>query len=322
MFGVIWSHLLLHWGQLNSHFGRHVTDWLFAFHTPAFTLISGFCTPPTHRGLVQLLVTYYVGAVLCGVAWIGCKLAINGAAVTWAQICFLVSQMVATRWEVGVQGGPWYLLALFAWRLAAPAIRDLKYPVLTGFVLSLSGPYSIGCELGALREMFYYLPYFIIGLRYPNLVQSALACNVLVRFIALAVLLSAFFCFHVGILGSWVHNKMATPFESGGVFCDIGRYGFGVVLAWCSIAVCSTKPTPWIATLGRRSVHAYVLHRVVVIPVGILVRVNIPLDSFSDCGRTCFLAGLAFVAAVLLSAPALDDVSRILQPRWLVPVIS
>ena len=233
---------------------------------------------------------------------------INGTTVTRAD----VSQLLASRWHVGLEGGPWYLLSLFIWRLAVPSIKNLRYPCCLSLVLLVLCPSSSDSDSFAAvwNCTLHHLPFFTLGLMYPKILSRAVNCQPLLRLLASCVMCSAFLGFHSGAL----------HFRPGGIvgFADIGQYCLSMTLVWCFTATCTATVSSGLATLGSHSFYAYVLHRVVLLPVGKLVRVEIFLSGMlSEGSASVFLACLALLSSVVLSVPAVEALSCILQPHWL-----
>ncbi|MFE5186013.1 acyltransferase family protein [Streptomyces sp. NPDC056628] len=128
---------------------------VYAFHMPAFIIISGYFSrtfearPEQLRRLVTgLLVPYVV---------------------------FETAYTLFTRWTDGEPGRPfslleplyltWFLGALFVWRLTAPLWRRLRYAVPVALVVAMLATLSpsIGDDLD-LQRVLQFLPYFVVGL--------------------------------------------------------------------------------------------------------------------------------------------------------------
>jgi len=128
-------------------------DALYAWHVPAFVLITGYLSRNfswTRAKLWMLVRTVAVPYVIFEglLAWY--RHTIGGVDFhhLWAD----------PHWPM------WYLSALFFWRLATPVFKRIPAPVLVAVVLSLTGGLWAGNIADAAR-IFGLLPFFVLGLR-------------------------------------------------------------------------------------------------------------------------------------------------------------
>src|SRR5699024_7327324 len=104
--------------SVNSYLGGALETWIYAFHMPAFVMISGYLSRSyrneprqTGRLLSSLLVPYMIFQLIHACL----RVLINGSD-------FNVN-MFHPSWTL------WFLLALFIWRLCTPLLKSLRYPL-------------------------------------------------------------------------------------------------------------------------------------------------------------------------------------------------
>ncbi|URN12007.1 acyltransferase family protein [Streptomyces radiopugnans] len=128
---------------------------LYAFHMPAFTIVSGHFSRSFSFRPRQI------------------RRLVTGVAVPY--VVFETALNLFRAWNTGEEPRitllhPWYLtwflMALFIWRLTAPLWRALRYPFTVSVVLAAAATASpdIGGDL-ALQRVLQYLPFFVLGLR-------------------------------------------------------------------------------------------------------------------------------------------------------------
>jgi fucose 4-O-acetylase-like acetyltransferase len=132
-----------------------IYDVVYAFHMPAFLLVSGWFAradrldPRSLVGTAKLLVTW----LLAEAAWVVIR-AVTG------QDPFPSDFLVLPSWTL------WFLVALVSMRLLLPYIAQLRFPLATVTVVSLAAGLSpvIGTPFSASRTLA-MLPFFVLGWR-------------------------------------------------------------------------------------------------------------------------------------------------------------
>jgi fucose 4-O-acetylase-like acetyltransferase len=132
---------------------RHLYDFLYAWHIPAFVLVTGYLS----RGfewssprLWQLVRTIAVPYVL-----FECALGLFRVYVGGER---LEDLFLDPHWPL------WYLPALFLWRLVTPIFRGLPGGLMLAVVLSLAAGVWVADTLD-LARVIGLLPFFVIGLK-------------------------------------------------------------------------------------------------------------------------------------------------------------
>ena len=127
--------------------------WIYAFHMPAFIMISGYLsrnyrgTPRQTMGLLTSILTPYV--VVMVILAVERRLDGSDFTLNFAQPAFAL----------------WYLVALFVWRLLTPLLRVMPYSVPAAVVVSLASLTfgGVGSDMSAARIVG-FLPFFALGL--------------------------------------------------------------------------------------------------------------------------------------------------------------
>lgn len=126
---------------------------IVAFHMPAFIFISGYFSkkvPSVKRLVSGLVIPYFVYEV-----------------VYYLLYTFVLdkeTELYFTRPKFTL----WYLMALCAWRLAAPAVRKLPYHLPVSLAAGLAvGLVGIGNFLSIPRILFFF-PFFLAGMEFDS----------------------------------------------------------------------------------------------------------------------------------------------------------
>lgn len=133
-------------------FHDHLYDFLYAWHVPAFVLVTGYLSRSfswERSRLVQLVRTVAVPYVL-----FECALALFRVHVGGEQLEDLFTD---PHWPL------WYLSALFCWRLLTPVLVRLPLALPVALVVSLLAGFVAGPTLDLARVLG-LLPFFVLGL--------------------------------------------------------------------------------------------------------------------------------------------------------------
>ena len=131
----------------------HLYDFLYAWHIPAFVLVTGYLSRGfdwTGPRLWQLVRTVAVPYVLFECAFALFRVYVGGEQ--------LEDLFVDPHWPL------WYLPALFLWRLATPVFRSLPGGLFLAVVISLAAGVWVGDTLDLARVLG-LLPFFVLGLK-------------------------------------------------------------------------------------------------------------------------------------------------------------
>ncbi|MCB5906717.1 acyltransferase family protein [Streptomyces pinistramenti] len=229
---------------------------VYAFHMPAFIIISGYFSRSfdMRKDRLQRLIT--------------------GVAVPY--ILFETAYAFFKRWADNDPGHPislldpwfltWFLVALFIWRLTTPLWKIVRWPVplaLTIAVLASVSP-EIGDDLD-LQRVLQFLPFFVLGLHLrPEHFQ--MVRRRAVRIAAVPVFAAAL------VIAYWAAPRMASAWfyhrdsaqELGttwwaGVVMTLALFGCSLVLVACFYSWVPTRHM-WFTVLGAGTLYGYLLH--------------------------------------------------------------
>ncbi|WP_375388194.1 acyltransferase family protein [uncultured Amnibacterium sp.] len=136
-----------------------IYDVVYAFHMPAFLLVSGWFARADRLdakslvGTAKLLVTW----LLAEAGWVGIR-ALTG------DDPFPADFLVLPSWTL------WFLVALVSMRILLPYLAQLRFPLITVTAVSLAVGLSpvVGTQFSASRTLA-MLPFFVLGWRLRQL---------------------------------------------------------------------------------------------------------------------------------------------------------
>jgi fucose 4-O-acetylase-like acetyltransferase len=229
---------------------------VYAFHMPAFILISGFLS----RGFdgradrVQRLVTgVLVPYVVFQIAYTQVLRRMAGDDDTYLPL-------LEPRWLL------WFLLALFVWRLTVPLWKALRHPVPVALAVAAvaSASPSLGNDL-QLQRILQYLPFFVLGLVLrPE--HFAWVRRRAVRLAAVpvfaAALLAAYWA-EPRVRYQWLYHKTSAQ-QLGeawwtGPAMTLAMFAGALVLTACFLSLVPGRRT-WFTALGAGTLYGYLLH--------------------------------------------------------------
>ncbi|MBR8639233.1 acyltransferase family protein [Streptomyces tuirus] len=229
---------------------------VYAFHMPAFIIISGYFsrTFDGSPGRLKRLVT--------------------GVVVPY--VVFETAYTLFTRWTSQDPGRPvslldplyltWFLAALFVWRLTTPLWRRVRWPLPVALVLAMLATLSpsIGHDLD-LQRTLQFLPYFVFGLlsrpEHFRLVRRREA-RILAVPVAVCALVVAYWAVPRMDYAWFFHadsaRELGVPFWYGPVM-TMATFGCSVVLVACFLAWVPGRRM-WFTALGAGTLSGYLLH--------------------------------------------------------------
>jgi fucose 4-O-acetylase-like acetyltransferase len=229
---------------------------VYAFHMPAFIVISGYFSRGFDARPEQL------------------KRLVTGLIVPY--VVFETAYTLFTRWTDQVPDRPvtlldplyltWFLVALVIWRLTTPLWRSVRRPLpiaLAVAMLATLAP-SIGNDLD-LQRTLQFLPYFVLGLALkPE--HFRLVRRREVRIAAVPVFLCAFVAAYWAVprmTSAWFYHRDSAP-ELGapawyGPMMTLVTFGCSMLLVACFLAWVPGRRM-WFTMLGAGTLYGYLLH--------------------------------------------------------------
>ncbi|RDG39725.1 acyltransferase family protein [Streptomyces corynorhini] len=279
---------------------------VYAFHMPAFIVISGYfsrrftAAPGQLRRLLTTIVVPYV--------------------------VFEVAYSLFKRYADDSPGHPislldpwyltWFLAALFIWRLTTPLWLTLRHPLAVALVVAALASLtpSIGEDLG-LQRVLQFAPYFVVGLCLrPEHFQLVRRREV--RLLALPVLAgAAAFAYWAAthMRTAWLyHDNSAQELDSPGWVGPVmtfALFGCSLLLTAAFLSWVPGRRT-WFTALGAGTICGYLLH-------GFVIKGAVYAGLFDDhawpttpLGRVVVTVAAAVAVTALCTAP----VRRLLRP--------
>ncbi len=233
---------------------------VYAFHMPAFIVISGYFSRTFDATPSRL------------------KRLLTGVAVPY--VVFEVAYTYFTRWTDNEPGRDislldplyltWFLAALFIWRLTTPVWRIVRWPLPLALAIAMLATLtpSIGKDLD-LQRALQFLPYFVLGLLLkPE--HFALVRRPAVRRAAVPALLGATVVAYWAVPRmnyAWFFHRttaedLAAPAWYGPLMTLV-LFGCSTVLVACFLALVPGRRT-WFTSLGAGTLYGYLLHGFVI----------------------------------------------------------
>ncbi|GHD50081.1 fucose 4-O-acetylase [Mycetocola manganoxydans] len=295
--------------------------WIYAFHMPAFAIVSGYFTKsgsPSVRQMKRVITDILVPYAIMETIWTLVQFLVEGK-----------GELNPTRpsWTL------WFLLALGIFRLVLPYLALLRWPLAVSLIISVGVGYLDNVDSTfSLARALGILPFFVLGwqLHRWKLVDRWRVVERqtwVIRGIAIVVLLG-WLAVLVPLIDLWRAIDLRYWFFYDQSYSGLGgdqwwaggvRLGLIVLAALLSAAffVLLPRRETWMTTLGQYTMYVYLLHSFVLYPLresGVLRGEELP--------ELYLVAMLVFslVIAIVLSSRPVRRLFRPLvepKPRWL-----
>ncbi|MEW1692814.1 acyltransferase family protein [Streptomyces sp. NPDC091263] len=229
---------------------------VYAFHMPAFIVISGFFSRSFDASPNRI------------------RRLITGVAVPYVifEVAYTVFKWVADDdpgYPISLQD-PWYLtwflIALFIWRLTTPMWKYVRWPLPLALVIAMLASVSpdIGDDLD-LQRVLQFLPFFVLGLvltpEHFRLVRRRKARLLAIPVLAATLAFAYWIAPHVS--AAWFYRRdsaqeLGAPGWTGAVM-TLAMFGCSVVLVACFFSWVPGRKL-WFTALGAGTLYGYLLH--------------------------------------------------------------
>ena len=295
--------------------------FIYAFHVPAFAIISGYFTKsgaPNVRQMKRVLTDIVLPYVIMETIWTLVQFLVEG------KDSFNPSQ---PSWTL------WFLLALGIFRLILPYLALLRWPLAWAVLLSVGvGYFSNVDSTFSLSRAIGILPFFVLGwkvrqwgivdrwrlLEHPAWPIRVAAVGVLGAWLAVAWI----------FIGRWREITLHHWFFYDDSYTDIGggewwsgflRLGFIVLATILSVAFFSLIPRreTWMTAFGQSTMYVYLLHTFVLYP---LRETGVLTGEHSSAMWLVSMVFAAIAITIALSSPLVRRVFRpLVEPKgdWL-----
>jgi fucose 4-O-acetylase-like acetyltransferase len=262
-----------------------VYAWIYSFHMPAFVFLAGLFSRGSGSGHRQT--TSLFSRVL---------------------VPYLVFEVLYSLWHWRLEGGDlevspfvphwlmWFLLALFLWRLAAPHLVRLRYPLATSVVVALGAGLVPDLDRYlTLHRVLALLPFFVLGLvvRPHHLELLRTRGAQVAALVALAAALPVSAWAADGLAMRWFYHRSPYVDLDAGVVEGLLTRGAilatGMALTAAVLALVPRRGGP-LSARGASSMYPYLLHGFVVM--------GLEASGVTDQVTTVPLAVVAVASAV------------------------
>ena len=147
---VVWGHLLTSMkADYNSL--RSIYIFIFFFHMPAMTFISGYFSKNLEKIRSNAFVTIFVPYMILNV-------------INYSYEMLILQEHVSGYRFFKPYWGLWYLLALFVWKFFLKDLVKIRFVLPLSFLFALFSGFSKEfSEYMALERIFCFLPFFLLG---------------------------------------------------------------------------------------------------------------------------------------------------------------
>jgi fucose 4-O-acetylase-like acetyltransferase len=295
--------------------------FIYAFHMPAFAIISGYFSKPgapNARQMKRVITDIILPYVIMETIWTLVQYVVEGKKE------FNPTQ---PSWTL------WFLLALGIFRLILPYLALLRWPLLIAIAMSVGVGYFGNVDSTfSLSRAIGILPFFILGWRarewgVVDRWRRVATHGWVMRGVAVAVLAVWLV---VVVLGIRLWRAMDLRFwffyDDSYRALGEGEWWSGLVrLALIGLAIVLTaaffvlipRGTIWITSFGGSTMYVYLLHSFILYP---LRETGVLKDEHTSAVWLVSMVFACIAIAIALSAPAVHRIFRPLiepKPRWL-----
>jgi fucose 4-O-acetylase-like acetyltransferase len=294
--------------------------FIYAFHMPAFAIISGYFSKPgspNARQMTKVVTDIIVPYVIMESIWTLVQFFAEGKRE------FNPTQ---PSWTL------WFLLALGIFRLILPYLALLKFPLLIAVILSVGVGYLGNVDSTfSLSRAIGILPFFVLGwkLNEWGVIDRwrAVVNGWWVRVLAVAVL-GAWLAVVGGNITAWREIDLRFWFFYDDSYSGLGEgewWAGGVRLALIALAVLLTgafftlipRRETWITAFGTSTMYVYLLHSFILYP---LRETGVLKDEHTSAVWLLSVVFACVAISIALCAPVVRRVFKPIiepKPRWL-----
>lgn len=284
---------------------------VYAFHMPAFILISGYFSRTFDLRPDRL------------------KRLVTGVLVPY--VVFETAYSLFKRWALHSPHHPislldpwfltWFLCALFIWRLLTPLLRIIRWPVPVAVAVAVLASLSpeIGKDLD-LQRVLQFLPFFVMGLHmrpeHFHLLRRR-PLKILTVPVLAAALAAAYWAapwFDAG----WLYRRTSIHHLGldawRGVVLELVLLACSTLLAACFFAWVPRRRT-WFTALGAGTLYGYLLHGFVVKGSVSFLHWNHHAWAHTPWGEAVVTVAAAALVTLLCTAPVQRVFRYVTEPR-------
>ncbi len=296
--------------------------FIYAFHMPAFSIISGYfskATPPGRRQMIKLVTDILIPYLILQAIW--------SLVLYFAQGQNTGFNPSEPHWTL------WFLVALAIFRVALPYLVLLRWPLLWSVIFSVGVGYLNSVDSTfALSRAIALLPFFLLGwhLRQWRVIDRWRAMRseiwvyraaAIMIFAAWAVIVITYITpFRKFALQNWfMYDASYSGLGQGdwwSGFVRLGVMALAILLALCFLALIPRRHT-WFSSFGQATMYVYLLHSFILYP---LRETGVLKGEHSDATGLVSIVLCAIGISIALSSPLVRRIFRPLiepKPMWL-----
>jgi fucose 4-O-acetylase-like acetyltransferase len=297
--------------------------FIYAFHMPAFAIISGYfskATPPGRRQMIKLVTDILIPYLVLQAIWSLVQYLFEGVTSGY--------NPAEPHWTL------WFLVALAIFRVALPYLVLLRWPLLWAVVFSIGVGYLNSVDSTfALSRAIALLPFFLLGwkLRQWKLAERWLALPTTRIWMFRAISLAVFALWLAIViilikpmrdfsLQNWFMYDQSYQSIGTGDWWNglvrLGALGLGTLLSLAFLTLVPRRNT-WFTSFGQATMYVYLLHSFILYP---LRETGVLKGEHSDATGLVSIVLCAIAISIALSSPLIRKIFRPLiepKPLWL-----
>jgi fucose 4-O-acetylase-like acetyltransferase len=295
--------------------------FIYAFHMPAFAMISGYfskASPPGSRQMKKVLTDILLPYMIMETIWTVVQFLVEGKREF---------NPTNPSWTL------WFLLALGIFRLILPYLALLRWPLLIAVIASVGVGYFDNVDSTfSLSRAIGILPFFVLGwkVRQWGVVDRWGAAERVTWWVraGAVVVLAGWLAVVIAFIGPFRTIDLRFWFFYDDSYRGLGEdqwwaglvrlglIGLAVLLSTAFFALIPRSET-WITLFGQATMYIYLLHSFLLYPIR---ETGVLADEHSSAMwlLSMILAGVAI--SIALASPVIRTVFRPIiepKPRWL-----
>lgn len=271
--------------------------FLYMFHMPVFTFVSGYFSKRSKRTTVQKvkhIFTIYVLAQILYVAYYNY--------ILHGELDFT---LLATQWTF------WYLLSLTAWYIISDYIKNEKLWLIGSIIFSLIIGFdtSVGSN-GSFSRTFFFLPFFIAGMMFKReYIETIKKYRNYLLIGSIIILIILYFLQNyipVDLLFEYTNYEHFIDLGLFPLFCRAFHYIGAFLIGGFLISIIPQKITS-LSLLGKMSLYMYLFH-------GTVANTMLPYLNFNTL-FSCILSCVTVVLICIIISIGMQHLSKTIKEK-------
>ncbi len=271
--------------------------FLYMFHMPVFTFVSGYFSKRSKRTTIQKvkhIFTIYVLAQILYVAYYNY--------ILHGELDFT---LLATQWTF------WYLLSLTAWYIISDYIKNEKLWLIGSIIFSLVIGFdtSVGSN-GSFSRTFFFLPFFIAGMMFKReYIETIKKYRNYLLTGSIIILIILYFLQNyipVDLLFEYTNYEHFIDLGLFPLFCRAFHYIGAFLLGGFLISIIPQKRTP-LSSLGKMSLYMYLFH-------GTVANTMLPYLNFNTL-FSCILSCVTIILICIIISIGIQHLSKAIKEK-------